>query len=115
MKIDGPGEQHVEGDKPKVLRILQNLLLNAVKYTQRGGVSVTWGEDKGRDTDRWMFSVSDTGPGIDEEHAAPLAQEIHKATEVAEDAQEMSTDRRIGIPPATTLPCLRNNDKASAC
>ena len=75
-----------------------------MKYTQRGGVSVTWGEDKGRDTDRWMFSVSDTGPGIDEEHAAPLAQEIHKATEVAEDAQEMSTDRRIGIPPATTLP-----------
>jgi signal transduction histidine kinase len=104
LKMDGPGELQVEGDKPKVLRILQNLLLNAVKYTQRGGVSVTWGEDEGRDTDRWVFSVIDTGPGIDEAHAAPLAQEIHKATEVAEDAREMSTDRRRDIAPATTLP-----------
>ena len=87
LKMDGPGSLPVEGDKPKVLRILQNLLLNAVKYTQRGGVSVTWGLDKTRDTDRWTFSVQDTGPGIDENHAAPLAQELHEATEVADEAE----------------------------
>ncbi len=104
LKMDGPGSLLVEGDKPKVLRILQNLLLNAVKYTQRGGVSVTWGEDRNRDTDRWTFSVQDTGPGIDEEHAAPLAQEIHAATEVADDAREASTDRRRDMAPAATLP-----------
>jgi signal transduction histidine kinase len=104
LKMDGPGSLPVEGDKPKVLRILQNLLLNAVKYTQRGGVSVTWGEDRSRDTDRWTFSVQDTGPGIDEEHAAPLAQEIHAATEVADNAREVSTDRRRDMPPAATLP-----------
>jgi signal transduction histidine kinase len=104
LKMDGPGTLPVEGDKPKVLRILQNLLLNAVKYTQRGGVSVTWGEDRGRDTDRWTFSVQDTGPGIDEVTAAPLAQEIHNATGVSDDAREASTDRRRDIAPATTLP-----------
>jgi len=104
LKMDGPGTLPVEGDKPKVLRILQNLLLNAVKYTQRGGVSVTWGKDSGRDTDRWTFSVQDTGPGIDEQHAAPLAQEIHAATEVADDAREASTDRRRDMAPAVTLP-----------
>jgi signal transduction histidine kinase len=104
LKMDGPSALPVEGDKPKVLRILQNLLLNAVKYTQRGGVSVTWGLDKGRDTDRWTFSVRDTGPGIDENYAAPLAQELHNATEVANDAKEESTDRRRDIAPATTLP-----------
>lgn len=103
LKMDGPGTLQVEGDKPKVLRIVQNLLLNAVKYTRHGGVSVTWGVDKGRDTDRWTFSVQDTGPGIDEEHAAPLAQEIHNATEVAKDARELSTDRRRDIAPAATL------------
>jgi|GEM_PF-182208 len=104
LKMDGPTSLMVEGDKIKVMRIAQNLLLNAVKYTQKGGVTVTWGEDQGRDTDRWTFSVQDTGPGIDENHAAPLAQELSNATEVAEDARESSTDRRRDIAPAATLP-----------
>ncbi|MDQ6802460.1 MAG: HAMP domain-containing histidine kinase, partial [Acidobacteriota bacterium] len=104
LKMDGPSSLPVEGDKTKVVRILQNLLLNAVKYTQRGGVSVTWGPDKTRDTDRWTFSIQDTGPGIDEAIAAPLAQELHNATEAANDARAASTDRRQDIPPATTLP-----------
>jgi signal transduction histidine kinase len=94
----------VEGDKAKVLRILQNLLLNAVKYTQHGGVSVTWGVDEARDTDRWTFSIQDTGPGIVEGDGTPMAEEIHNATEVANDAREASTDRRRDMAPATTLP-----------
>jgi signal transduction histidine kinase len=103
LKMDGPSTLPVEGDKTKVLRILQNLLLNALKYTQRGGVCVTWGADEGRDTDRWTFSVQDTGPGIDENDAAPLAQELHDATEIANEATEASTDRRRDIVPAATL------------
>ncbi len=103
LKMDGPGTMPVEGDKTKVIRILQNLLLNAVKYTERGGVSVTWGLDKTRDTDRWTFSVQDTGPGIDEAEAAPLAQEIHAATTLAQEAADASTDRRRDIAPAVTL------------
>lgn len=104
LRMDGPSTLPVEGDRPKVLRILQNLLLNAVKYTERGGISVTWGPDKSRDTDRWTFSVQDTGPGIDENQAATLAQELHSATIVAEDASEASTDRRRDMPGAATLP-----------
>lgn len=104
LKMDGPSSLPVHGDRTKIIRILQNLLLNAVKYTQRGGVSVTWGADTGRDTDRWTFSVQDTGPGIDENEAAPLAQELLAATEVADEAREASTDRRRDIVPAATLP-----------
>ena len=104
LKMDGPSTLPVEGDKPKVLRILQNLLLNAVKYTERGGISVTWGLDESRDTDRWTFSVQDTGPGIEEAQAATLAQELHSATEVAQEASEASTDRRRDMPGAATLP-----------
>jgi len=104
LKMEGPSSLSVEGDKPKILRILQNLLLNAVKYTQRGGVTVTWGLDETRGIDRWTFSVQDTGPGIDEAHAAPLAQELRNATEVANDAKDASTDRRREIAAATTLP-----------
>jgi signal transduction histidine kinase len=104
LKMDGPGTLPVEGDKPKVLRILQNLLLNAVKYTRQGGVSVTWGIDRTRGTDRWTFSVMDTGPGIDEVHGGPLAQEIHNATEVSNDARDSSRDRRRDMAAAATLP-----------
>ncbi len=104
LRMDGPSSLPVQGDRTKVLRILQNLLLNAVKYTQHGGVSVTWGVDSGRDTDRWTFSVQDTGPGLDENESAPLAQELLAATEVANVAREASTDRRRDIVPAATLP-----------
>lgn len=103
LKMDGPDTLPVEGDKPKVLRILQNLLLNAVKYTQKGGVSVTWGLDKDREIDRWTFSVQDTGPGIDEAHAAPMAQELHNATEASNEAKQSSLDRRRDLAPAATL------------
>jgi signal transduction histidine kinase len=104
LKMDGPESMPVQGDRTKVLRIVQNLLLNAVKYTQCGGVTVTWGVDQGRDTDRWTFSVQDTGPGIDENRSAPFAQELLSATEAADDARDASTDRRRDIPAATTLP-----------
>lgn len=103
LKMSGPRTLPVEGDKAKVLRIVQNLLLNAIKYTRQGGVTVTWGLDRGRDTDRWTFSVQDTGPGIDENCAAPLAQELLDATTAADDATEASTDRRRDIGPATTV------------
>jgi signal transduction histidine kinase len=103
LKMDGPDLLPVGGDRTKVLRILQNLLLNALKYTPRGGVSVTWGLDNGRDTDRWTFSVQDTGPGIDEKEMAPFAQELHRATEVANEARDASSDRRRDIAAASTL------------
>jgi signal transduction histidine kinase len=104
LEMDGPRSMPVQGDRTKVLRIVQNLLLNALKYTQRGGVIVTWGLDSGRDTDRWTFSVQDTGPGIDENRSAPLAQELHSATEAADDARDASTDRRRDMPAANTQP-----------
>ncbi len=102
LRMEGPRALPVEGDKAKVLRIVQNLLLNAIKYTKKGGVTVTWGLDRGRDTDRWTFSVQDTGPGIDENSAAPLAHELHDATIAADDATAESTDRRRDIEPAVT-------------
>lgn len=103
LKMDGPSTLTVESDKPKVLRILQNLLLNAVKYTERGGVSVSWGLDTTRDTDRWTFSVQDTGPGIDDAHATTIAQELKEATDVSDDARGASKDRRREMAGAETL------------
>jgi signal transduction histidine kinase len=41
LKSNGPGALTVEGDAEKVRRLLKNLLLNALKYTEQGGVSVS--------------------------------------------------------------------------
>jgi signal transduction histidine kinase len=78
---DGPATLPIAGDPTKLRRIAQNLLLNALKYTQRGGVVVTWAEAPG-DAPRWMLSVQDTGPGLAAD-AAPIAQALKSATEEA--------------------------------
>ncbi|MFD2572095.1 CheR family methyltransferase [Spirosoma soli] len=61
--IDGPKELWVEGDAIKIKRIAQNLILNALKYTPSGKITVTWGLAE-EQPDHWYFSVEDTGPGL---------------------------------------------------
>ena len=68
LKADGPATLSVEGDAGKIRRIAQNLLLNALKYTQEGGVTMRWGDSRNNDPERWMLCVQDTGPGF---HAGP--------------------------------------------
>ncbi|MFX8747313.1 ATP-binding protein, partial [Acinetobacter baumannii] len=51
------------GDEEKVTQILQSLVSNAIKFTERGGVQV--GVERNQDTVR--ITVADTGIGIDED------------------------------------------------
>jgi signal transduction histidine kinase len=103
LKLEGPESLPVYGDRAKVRRILQNLLLNALKYTRRGGVRVIWGPVAGDETNNWMFCVQDTGPGLVKGPAAPLAQALHEATVTTQEGQERrgETDDHAG--PAPTL------------
>jgi signal transduction histidine kinase len=55
-----PAHLKVEGDATKTRRIVQNLLLNALRYTVKGGVTVEC-EEAGR---CWTLCVRDTGPGL---------------------------------------------------
>ena len=68
LKALGVATLPVEGDAIKVRRIAQNLLLNALKYTETGGVRVSWGDTVARDDGRWVLTIEDTGPGF---HAGP--------------------------------------------
>ncbi|WP_420150165.1 CheR family methyltransferase [Spirosoma sp.] len=62
LRSEGEETLSVEGDVVNVRRIAQNLLLNALKYTQTGGVTVSWKADA--NTDYWQLIVADTGPGL---------------------------------------------------
>jgi signal transduction histidine kinase len=93
VRFNGPPTLWVEGDPVKTRRITQNLVLNAIKYTQQGGVTVGCGDSYGGDPERWFVQVQDTGPGF---HAGPGSQ-LAGALEVATDqARQISTDATQG-------------------
>jgi CheY-like chemotaxis protein len=66
------------GDELRVKQMLNNLLSNAFKYTQKG--RVTWSITGKRQGDEFIiiFKVIDTGQGIRKEDTAALFQEYHQ-------------------------------------
>lgn len=99
LDSDGPASLRVEGDAGKTRRIAQNLLINALRYTQAGGVTVRWGDSRENDHGRWMFSVQDTGPGFHAGPGAPLVSALKAATVASHDI-----DRKAGIDPQAAEP-----------
>ena len=77
LRAKGPASMNVEGDAAKIQRVAQNLLVNALQYTKRGGVTVSWALGDGR---RWYLCIEDTGPGMEEGTAAPLLSELKAIT-----------------------------------
>ncbi len=81
LRCDVPAELRVHGDVVKVTRIAQNLILNAIKYTDSGGVLVSCAEAPSGEVQRWILSVQDTGVGLERASDTPLAQAISAATQ----------------------------------
>jgi signal transduction histidine kinase len=76
LRCDGPPGFATEGDAIKIRRIAQNLVLNAVKFTREGGITVSWGDSEGNDSKRWMLVIQDTGPGFPISGSAPLTSAL---------------------------------------
>ncbi len=87
LECEGPGSLPVEGDRAKVHRIVQNLVLNAIKYTPRGGINVRWETSQESDTRRWMVSVQDTGSGFNGALGASVMNRLRVATQGAQQIE----------------------------
>jgi signal transduction histidine kinase len=85
LDLQGPATFPIVGDATKTRRIVQNLVLNALKYTRQGGVTISWGDGEIGDARRWFIAVHDTGPGFHAGPGAPLAGALEVATEQARD------------------------------
>ena len=111
LKTEGLPDLNVEGDAIKVARIAQNLLVNALMYTERGGVIVTWSLENDSPAARWALCVQDTGPGFDSAQVNPIARELQHATEEAQEVEDKDTTTRIeeSNDPAPTLASLSSN------
>jgi len=86
LKAKGPAQLPVEGDAEKVRRVAKNLVVNALKYTESGGVIVSWGEEK----ENWWLMVKDTGPGMLTEAGTSMADGLQEATASAKESDEKS-------------------------
>ena len=77
----GPSDLAVHGDAAMIRRIVQNLVLNAIKCTRHGGITVTWGDSGADDPKRWVLLIEDTGPGLHTRSGQPLASVLDPAHE----------------------------------
>ena len=76
------------GDPTRLRQILLNLVSNAIKFTQHGGVTITVSMDREQPRPGIRFDISDTGIGISPEQIANLFVPFEQA--------DASTTRRFG-------------------
>ncbi len=87
--------QAVRGDAKRLRQVLNNLLGNAVKFTETGGVILKVGVHRGK----LRFQVEDTGPGIPpdalEEIFAPFGQASPQSSKIAGTGLGLAISRRL--------------------
>ncbi|MBN1198056.1 MAG: response regulator [Bacteroidales bacterium] len=80
------------GDRSRIRQVLTCFLSNAIKYTQDGGV-----ETRVETDDKWIiFSVRDTGIGIEEEHQEKIFERFFR-TPVAQEMAVRGTGLGLSI------------------
>ena len=94
LKFTGVADLAVEGDVVKTRRIAQNLVINAIKYTRQGGITVSCGDGASGDLDRWFMEVKDTGPGF---HAGPGSQLAGAIEEATDQGKQVAADHAAGV------------------
>ena len=97
LRCDGPPGFAADGDAVKIRRIAQNLILNAVKFTREGGITVSWGDSEANDRKRWALSIQDTGPGIHSDAGKPMSNALEDQGEVRRKEDPATADGGEGI------------------
>ena len=101
-EIDEQLPQIVAGDEVRLRQILLNLVGNAVKFTEKGGVTlrVSWHDGRAR------FDVVDTGPGISAEELPALFEPFVQS----ESGQRSKEGTGLGLALSRNLARLMNGD-----
>ena len=76
-----PVPEHILSDPTRLRQILMNLVGNAVKFTESGGVTITAGATELDGRPRLVIDIEDTGAGLTTEQAGRLFQAFGQADE----------------------------------
>jgi two-component system phosphate regulon sensor histidine kinase PhoR len=90
---------HVLGDRDELLRVIENLIENAVKYGESGGkvdVELVHIEGVGGRPAQVALSVQDYGPGIAPEHLPRLTERFYRV-DVSESREKGGTGLGLAI------------------
>lgn len=69
---------HARGDEAKLRQIVVNLVANAIKFTDEGGVSVTFDVERTGEKSLLVIEVADTGHGIETGQIERLFEPFHQ-------------------------------------
>ncbi len=86
------GTPEVYSDKARTVEILNNLIDNAIKYTDNGSVTI----ETDFDDEYVKVSVIDTGKGIPENEISKLGQKFHRIDNYLESSQSLDIVRPGG-------------------
>ncbi|MDD5285677.1 MAG: HAMP domain-containing sensor histidine kinase [Desulfuromonadaceae bacterium] len=71
----------ISGDRDRLVQLLINLASNAVKFSERGGITI----EAHRDHDKVIVSVADTGIGIAPENCDKVFEKFHQIGDTLTD------------------------------
>ncbi|MCR5428403.1 MAG: response regulator [Lachnospiraceae bacterium] len=84
LDFDSKTPRHLRGDEIRVKQIITNILTNAVKYTEKGSITLKVGYEKDPDDQRGILlkvDVTDTGIGIRPEDIKKLFMKFERIEE----------------------------------
>lgn len=98
--VDMPKRVRVLADKGMISRVLVNLIYNAIKFTERGKITISTACSSG--DDMVCASVSDTGIGISQEDQERIFERFYKhddvrTSEVEEVGKTVKTGTGLGL------------------
>ncbi len=94
----------VIGDELKLRQILENLISNALKYTEKGTVNFSSRYDEG--SRMAYFAVSDTGPGVTDEDQVRIFEPFTQTDEVSRSGRGTG----LGLPISQRLARIMGGD-----